>query len=405
MGKKKAAPAGTDAGDEGPKEPVYLPDGVDCLAGEGKVRIYKFVNGEYELCATRERDVVAGDIESMAREFGGGKFRLETLDPEGNYEHRYTIKFSIFAFPQPSSSAEKAPSGGTDLTALMTAASEERRASAAAIEKANDRVMGMFTEMNKTFLAAMTAQQNKPQPDALSNVERMVQMVSTMLAPLMGDRKGGPDFDTIWSMIERGMEMGRKSEGGGGSFMDNLKDIMPMVKEVLATRTVAPSPLRQVVQVPESNPPSASALQQIPRDTAAPSQAAPGAVSGNGIDPKVAAVKSSPFYPLYVPKLLDAMRHHSDIGETADAVIDACPPRYLDSFVKEVDGHNITDILAVYEPEVREHDEWIKSLWREILDAVTGPEAPVPDEKPEPEPAPEPEAVVATGGRPAESAE
>ena len=397
MGKKHAPPAGGDAGEEGPQQPVYLPDGVDCLAGEGKVRIYKFVKGEWELCATRERDTVARDIEQIARDFGGGKFRLETLTPNGDYEERHTIKFSESAFPPPSLAAVPPAQNGVDLAAVMGTLAAERQASQAAIEKANDRVMATIAETNRTFIALIAGMQGRPQPDAFANVERVVTLVSSMLAPLMG-KQGGPDFDTIWSMIERGMEMGRRTDGGGGGIVDTIKDIMPMVKEVLMTRR-ASAPRPAVSPAP--------ALPQIPQVTAT-SQAAPGPVSpgNNGTDPKVAAVKSSPFYPLYVPKLLEAMRHHSDVGETADEIFGRCPPAYLEQFEREVGAHDVADILAVYEPEVRGHVEWIHAVWDEVK-ALTAPE---PEAAPEaaavePAPEPEPEGGGGPGGGPAESAE
>jgi len=362
-----------------------LPDGIESLAGAGRVRVYLDEDGKLQHVKSFDYAELAVDLEKIPRIFGWGDYVLEAMYPDGKYKGRFRITFAKSAWPRPSENGN-----GHGDSAAVTALMGELRAEREKSGQATDRVINTIAEMNKVTIAALTARHDAPAAppaDPLATIERVGSLIQSFIAPMLANRPdGAAPLDTLVNAFERGMNVaeGRGGNGdgnsGGGSLLSELRPLLGTVVNAIASASrPAATPSRQIA------PPPRPAFQAAPPPNPSQTPAAPGAAP-RLISPEVQAVKKNPIYAFAVGEILKLRDNFpTDYESAATAIERMAPPAYLDQMIKETETADVVEVLAVYDEAARSHAEWLREVWEIIKDDFA------------PEPEPEPRGAQASG--------
>lgn len=322
-------------------------EALDALAGPGLALVYRCATGDggRRLVGRVERTRLIQDHELIARQWGGGEYEADFKNADGTYAK----KFVRFAFDEMAYGPAKGPLTakpyGEPSNAPMLDAMQKQ------IEAANARA----DRLNEIVLTALSGRANAPAPVAAPALTFDHVLA---LAEKFGARTAGAGED-VKAAIAEIKELAANASGDGGIpwgiLISKAVDILP---KLLETRPAAIRP-----GAAPGGTPAQAGRTLIPDTGAAP--------LSNHPDPNIAAVvngvRSSPFYALYVPDIVQAASNNADVDDTVATILDSIPAKYDDAVLAVVNRPDVLDYLALFEPEaVNAHREWVQK----IVDAI-----------------------------------
>lgn len=186
-----------------------------------------------------------------------------------------------------------------------------------------------------------------------------------VIAQLFKKDSGG-DTKALMEALQLGISLGEKMSSGdnGGSDDGIISKVLKSIVEKVGVPAVEkmmqnPQPLSVPVSIPkviENNP-----------QTAQPRQGGP-------VMTDIEKIKSSFFYRLYAPAILEAARKNEDVGEWADKIMDRISEEYDGIVYDLVSRPDVVDYLMLFEPEVKNYAAWFTELTNKILDVYNTPE-------------------------------
>jgi hypothetical protein len=357
----------------------------------GKVEIYRLKDGNnWAKMGSFSAKEWGNSLESVAKKFGGGTFKVRLRAPNGTMAGETITEFDEEAYPKPSAIAQPivVPNNNIEMMKFM----------AESQEKANDRfmlVMGKFMES----MGNVTGQKQ----NMISSVQDLA-LFKEMFTP-KNEVKKNPleDMNTLLTVLQQGMNLGAQTaptESEGGLLGGLLKNLMSgenlnRVGDIL----------RQVVTPMPPPPPPAPAQPQIARQPAPVQQAQPVTKKpeeGNAMNLAVIA---------YKPIILGYATKKSNPKKVAEIIVSrvgAINEGWLlivDDFLKLPTTKD--EFVYKYAPELRQFDGWVDKVMKEmglyIRELMEEAEAEVADEKTKQEAAGSTEQAPAGGeGQPEE---
>lgn len=309
---------------------------IEGLDDDGKFWVYRMDEkgrsaqvGTYPLADWPDR------LEELARELGGGTFRISFRNAKGHPIKQVTQTFDTKAYARKTEGQES-----SGVVSLMLAQAQEARREAAEARRENSDLM-------KTILAALMA------PKQENGLFKSAQDVAAIGAMFKSNDKSDP-----MEMFKLGMDMAlRMSEG---------KEPSSTLDRVLET-VAGPAAALMARMVPANRPappPRAPALGTVPQ----PILSAPEPVKPAAEVPPADPVKEHPFYKKYVPKILAAAKAGDDPKEWAEYISDLIPAIYHPQLVALMEKPDLVEFLGSYELEARDYAVWIVN----VRDAIMG---------------------------------
>lgn len=328
-------------------------DVIQKLSEEGMVHVYRMTNGALKKVSAfpvTDLEALEQQMEKIAHDYGGGSFTLRILSPGGQIAKTKILSFDELAYSKAADPSAQASHVQDRMIQLMVESNRQT------------------TELFKTFLLAQA--QNKP-ASPFGNMT-----VADIIALLKGN-SGPVDFKSMSDLFTRALTMGREiaegkppTEPGGEDNM--LKDLVSPFLAVLqniTTKRPAQALPAPVVPARTAVPPAV----QPPAPTAASSPAASAEIVSPDIKEEIPvdswtkSVKSSLAYKLYVPSVLKAAREKAEPAGVAEDILNTVPETHHGLLLKLMESPDVVDYLSAFEPEAKDHAEWIKAVAAEIV--------------------------------------
>jgi hypothetical protein len=341
---------------------------VDSLTGGGSIHISRVTGSGVAKVATFpivDAQTMEQQVDSIARKYGGGTFLVELRNSDGTYAKQKQVTFDEKAYAPPADPGAQVNAAQNQLMTLMM---ESRRES---------------NELLKTLLTALVA--NKPQAPVNS-----VQDIAAIAALFKGQGGGAFDQKSTLDMITKAMTWGRElaegktpgeSDGEPNVLKDMVQPFLAILSEVVKKAPPKPAALPSTLARPgtmprplPSTPEGAFAPGAVPAVPAAPAEAAAPIYSEAVVDPTIEAVRSNFFYKMYVPTLLKAAVEKQDVEDVALDVLSTVPTTHHGVLLKLAQSPDVVEYLAKFEPEARNHAEWIKGVVDIIVEELTADE-------------------------------
>lgn len=351
---------------------------------DGKVEIYRLKDNTYAKIGTYPAKEWGNSLESVAKKFGGGTYKIRLRAPDGTIGGETIVTFDEEAYPKPSQRPVEPAANPMELFKLM----QERE------EKNQDKFMVMMSTMMSTLANTIGQKSNM-----ISNMNDLAHFKQ-----LFADKdKPAPEPEEkvmkLLEMFQTGMEFGAKNSGGDSepSIMSMLAKVLtgdglPRLTEALKVGLQPPPqlPPRPRPQAPRPNPPVAlvppQAQQVLPLPAVSPATPAPAADEDGEEQPSdIPAASPQQEQPMslasnfvvvtYKPVILGYAQHNADPRQVADMIIERVGRLnegwllIMDDFLKVP----TTKELWVYgnAPELRAFDSWVDSVMAALAEGIT----------------------------------
>jgi hypothetical protein len=302
-------------------------------------------------------------MDNVAREAGGGTFRITFRRPDGTTAGQQTQTFD----PKFYRARNDAPAGMDPMMALMIESMKESKRD--------------ILEMMKMFMSG--GQQG--------GLIKTASDLSAILPLFIPKQEKSVDPQTLMEMLKTGIELGREVKGeaeapGGGSITERIVGHLvnalgkPLAAQVAATMLPGMTPGTRAATPKALTDPAAATAPAAPQITK--TEEAP-------VDPSILKIKSHFLYKLYAPSILNAARNGDDAKEWAGQILERVPDSWDGMVYDLVSRPDVLEYLALFEPTVNQFQEWFKQLAESIKNSfepaapeatASVPEAPAPAE-------------------------
>lgn len=304
---------------------------------QGMVDVYRLKDGNYAKMASIEAKDWGTGLETVAKRFGGGTFKVRLRAPDGTFAGETVVHYDEEAYPKPSEKITMQPQG-VDQVAMLRAMNEMN-------ERSNERMMSMMNGMMSTF-----ASMNAGKSSMLNNMNDLM-----AFKEMLAEKKNpATELNTLVGVLQKGMELGANTSAPEESLLGSI------LGKVLNGDTI--SKLAQALSVPaaqaEVPQPPPAARQQLP----APRPQAPA-------KPKKEEGMSL-FLKMYKPAILGYAKKKENPRKLAELIVSriyAIKPDALlvvDDFLKLPDTKE--SIVYDYAPELRAYDAWVEKVMAQM---------------------------------------
>lgn len=342
-------------------------------AAEGKIVILKRneESTRFETIGTFEIEGWGRTLDTMAKRYGGGEFRVKLMDADGHYIKggSATLVYSKAAFPDPKVAAGGAAPGGAGLDFLSF-----MKESAAQQEKSLDRTVAMMRGMFESIVALM----NKG--DGRSGLVQSVQDLQA-LQQMSGSAPMKPsDVLELFAMMK---ELSGGGESGGGSergFLETLA--LELVKKSGGVNpTALMSQLKNAARPPLPPPPAppvpSVSAPQVPVNIPAPAATTPTPAAP---EPPPAPKSLFPFHgPIvdrYIPAYAEMAINRVDPATVAQTIYDRLPDDYCMLAFDFAESPDASQVIATLGEPFASSQDWVKQVLEQLSRIKTEEEWP-----------------------------
>ena len=339
-------------------------DALDDLAGPGTALVYRCLTGERRLVGRFDRTRIIKDHTIIGVQFGGGEYEVDFKESDGTYAKKFVrFSFDPLCYGEPKGPfAVKPTEPRTDNSAALDMMQKS-------IEAANKRADEAAARVDRIMEALLTRQ-----PAAPTNPGLSLEQVFSLAERMNGGR--GPSEDIAKGLAELKELAANAGTGEGGIPWNLLISKGLDLFSNLAARPAAPRP-------------GAAPGGHTPARAGQPHQQTPGAAPVNNPPPPdhinavVLAVKSSPLYAYYAPKLAELVNRPTSPEDAADEILGMVPDAFNDEVLAVVSRPDVVDYLALFEPElVNAHREWFKTTAEHVRQSFDTEPEPADDPAP-----------------------
>jgi len=292
-------------------------------------------------------------MDKLAREAGGGTFRIQFRNSDGRQVGQITQTFDPKFYK-----ADVPPTNPADgsLALLVESIRESKRD---------------MLEMMKLFMS-------RPADNGLI---KTANDLAALVPLLKGKENGGVEnmIELFTTALELGKKIGTESAGGSDGESITGRIVSTLINAV--GKPVADQLARSLVtgQAPRKALPGAVPKSVVTAPV--PDAVTPPALNPpqeeTTMPPEVTKVRNSFFFKLYAPGIIAAAQMKEPPQEYAAQIIDRVPESWDGILFDIVSRPDVVDYLAYFEPAVKLYPDWFKSLADEIKVAYdVAPETP-----------------------------
>lgn len=328
---------------------------------DGKVHIYRLKDGNnWAKMGTFSAKEWGGSLETVAKKFGGGTFKVRLHAPNGEFAGENIQEFDEEAYPKPSAiQAAVIPMQNNNLDIVK------------AMQDMNEKGQERFMAMQAQFMQTM-GQMLGQKSSMISNVQDLA-----MFKEMFQDKKPVNPLDnmnTLMTVLQQGMNLGAQTsapvgEDGGilgkllGSLMtgDNLARVGDIMRSAVTTPPAsqpAPAPVRRLPAPPAPAAGASPAPQEAERPAANPN---PPQKENTGMNLALLA---------YKPIIMGYARTKQSPKKTAEIIVSRIGSinegwlLIVDDFLKLPDTKE--KFVYSYAPELKEFDVWVDKVMKEM---------------------------------------
>lgn len=369
LARRAQLPPADDPADDLPPEPPMIDDESpeDDLAralaeigasGGGRVKAERVNPERKALEYVDDFDAATFSLKELQRMYGGGEYRLTVRDSHGRY-----VRSGRVVIAQPLQ-----PREAHDPLQKVTEAIAEQ------------------SKQLQTFIAAFMLQQRAtPAPAASADeVRRQIIQDLQMMRELLGAPGAGLEVSKVLEVLQLGIEMGRKAEGGGDDWVALAARALDSLGEPLRNLLAQIAAARANGAAASPAPPGAPAARpglELPAAPAVP-PAAPAPASGvqqpKGNGAMFGFDVLGGFKPKAIEFLIGKARAGADPTLYADVILDNVPDMALPLLEQLVRG-DVVENLAQFDPRVKDFAEWFRALGEAVASGLAELRAPEDD--------------------------
>ena len=346
-------------------EPTKLERILKALNGEGKVEIYKLIAGAKSRVGVYPIEDYPDIMESIAREHGGGEYKVLFKDAKGNYAGSDTATFDPKAYG-------KRDDRGSDSNAMMermlTMMEKKEQGYMLQIEQLRRDQTALMLEVvkgqssNKGTTATEVLTMLKAAKELSGKDDSPLQSVKELLevVAVLNNNGVGEPASPITTAIDKAFQLAGPLIGAWAAKM--------------AVGGASPQALPNPGQTALPPPRMQIASDAVQRPT--PSPISPAEPPTPTPEPKLKG---------YAQSLLAAASAGQSYSSVAQAILDMVPDEDLDSLSEMVSDPGFVAQMLAVEPALSKHQVWLAQLCTSIKDGLET--SPDPDAPPAPSPA------------------
>lgn len=311
---------------------------------KGTLEVYRIDGGrQIKIGRFSVRDI-GSDLDSIARKFGGGEYRLRLRNPDGTFAGEITEYYDEIAYPRPTMNNNFIPmynpSQNSDISAILTSIYQ--------MNKENQlMIMNLMTKMVESI-----GQRNQ----FINSIKDIVE-IKELVSPKVKEENPVKSIDTLINVLLKGIELGKMNNEGGESDVSIIMDLVKSVIPVLTAKSIPKPTIEQVMkEVKDKVENQVKQVEQVNEIK----QIEQKPVNSGGID-----MSNNIILKMYKPYIIEFAKSNKNPKDVAMVIFSKIPEQYLPicyDFILYPD--RFTEIVK-WIPELKDYKEWVDKVLEE----------------------------------------